>query len=327
MHARRARQDGRISADVARARESGSVRGRGRRASALSDLAHGDACGHRRVGGHRQVGVEPHIDRGRGHTCARIDIGRTHGQARQRLEDVMNTDTRPTDWPLKIFSVNGVKEVLSRVSDDFHAETGRRLAFTFGTIGALQDKMASGEKPDALVAMAAAMTRAEQNGLVETGSSVEVGRTGLAAVVREGAPPPDISSTEAFRNALLSARSIAYTDPKTGAASGIAVAEILERLGIADQLKDKTVLVDGGPVGEVVARGDAELGIQQVTELLPVNGITFLSGFAAVLQRVTVYRAAGLRLSVDKPGTARFLSFVTSPRMQRRFADAGFGRY
>lgn len=239
----------------------------------------------------------------------------------------MKADTRTDGAALKVFSVNGVKEVLSKLADEFYAETGERVGFTFGTIGALQDKMAAGDMPDVLVAMAAAMTKAEEQGLIAKGSGVEVGRTGLAAVVREGSPLPDISSAESFRDALLNAKSLAYTDPKTGAASGVAAAKIIEQLGIADKLKDKTILVGGGPIGEVVAEGRAELGIQQVTELLPVKGIAFLAPFPPDLQRVTVYQAAVLRRTASLQSAARFVSFVTSPKIKQRFADAGFGRY
>ncbi len=140
-------------------------------------------------------------------------------------------------------------------------------------------------------------------------------------------PVPDISTTRRFRDALLNAKSVAYTDPQTGAASGIAVAEILNQLGIADRMKGKTVLVGGGPVGEIVAQGRAELGIQQITELLPVKGIAFLGAFPSELQRVTVYQAAVLCRTNQPRSAAKFVSFITSSKIKQRFAEAGFGRY
>jgi molybdate transport system substrate-binding protein len=228
---------------------------------------------------------------------------------------------------LQVFAVNGVKEVLSRIAERSSAAVGEQVRYTFGTIGALQDRMAAGDTPDVLIAMSAAMAKAEAAGLIAQGASFEVGRTGLAMVVKQGAASPDISSAAAFRDALLSAKSLAYTDPKTGAASGIAVAKIIEQLGIVDAVKGKTVLVGGGPVGKVVAEGQAELGIQQVTELLPVKGIAFVERFPSELQCVTVYQAAVLRRTERADGAAKFVSFITSPEIKQCFAEAGFGRY
>ncbi len=239
----------------------------------------------------------------------------------------MAQDAHPQASDLKVFSVNGVKEVVSRLADAFHAETGEHVRFTFGTIGALQDKIRTGDMPDVLIAMSSAITKAVEQGLIANGQGIEVGRTGLGAVVKEGMPAPDISTRQKFRDSILSATSLAYTDPRTGAASGVAVAEILEQLGIADRVKDKTVLVGGGPVGEVVAQGRAEIGIQQMTELLPVKGVTFLAAFPPELQRVTVYQAAPLRRAERPRTAANFVGCLISPKIKQRFTEAGFGRY
>lgn len=239
----------------------------------------------------------------------------------------MALDSRTEAHALKVFSVNGVKDVIARLGEAFHAETGDEVHFTFGTIGALQSKMSAGELPDVLIAMTAAMSRAEEQGLIEKDASAEVGRTGLGLAVKEGAPLPDVSTPLSFRDTLLKAKSLAYTDPQTGAASGVAFAKMLDEMGMADQMKDKAVLVSGGPVGEVVAQGRAELGIQQVTELLPVKGITLLGSLPSELQRVTVYQAAVVLRSENPRLAAAFLKFVTSSKVKPAFTEAGFGRY
>jgi len=239
----------------------------------------------------------------------------------------MVPDQRSEAHALKVFSVNGVKDVMARLGEAFHAETGDEVHFTFGTIGALQNKMSAGDLPDVLIAMAAAMSRAEEQGLIEKNASAEVGRTGLGLAVKEGAPLPDVSTPQSFRETLLKARSLAYTDPQTGAASGVAFATMLDDMGLADQVKDKVVLVSGGPVGEVVAEGGAELGVQQVTELLPVKGIALLGSLPPEHQRVTVYRAAVVLGSGKPKLAAAFLNFVTSSDVKPVFAGAGFGRY
>jgi molybdate transport system substrate-binding protein len=228
---------------------------------------------------------------------------------------------------LKVFSVNGVKDVMAGLGEAFRAETADEVHFTFGTIGALQNRMSAGDLPDVLIAMAAAMSRAEEHGQIARNASVEVGRTGLGLAVKKGAPLPDVSTSPGLRDTLLKAGSLAYTDPRTGAASGVAFAEMLDAMGIADQVKDKIVLVSGGPVGEVVAQGRAELGVQQVTELLPVKGITLLGSLPSEHQRVTVYRAAAMLGSTKPRLAAAFLQFVTSSKVKPAFTDAGFGRY
>jgi molybdate transport system substrate-binding protein len=228
---------------------------------------------------------------------------------------------------IKVFSVNGVKEVMGKLGADFQAATGDQVRITFGTIGALEEKMHAGDMPDVLVAISPGIAKAEQEGTIIAGSAIEVGRTGMGLAVKEGATVPDISTLQSFRNALLKAKSLAFSDPKTGAASGVAFAKALAQMGIADQVKDKTVLVSNGSVGELVAQGRVEVGVQQITELLPVKGIVLVGPLPPELQSVTVYQAAILRQAAKSHVAATFVHFITSPEVARRFADAGFGHY
>jgi molybdate transport system substrate-binding protein len=228
---------------------------------------------------------------------------------------------------MKVFSVNGVKDVLAKLGADFQATTGTHVQFTFGTIGALEEKMRAGDMPDVLVAILPAIVKAEQQGTIVAGSGTEVGRTGMGVAVKAGAVVPDISTLQAFRNALLKATSLAYSDPKTGAASGVAFAKVITQMGIADQVKDKTVLVAGGSVGELVAQGRVEIGIQQMTELLPVKGIVLVGPLPSEVQSVTIYQAAILRQTAKPQLAASFVHFITSPEVAKKFAEAGFGRY
>jgi molybdate transport system substrate-binding protein len=253
---------------------------------------------------------------------------RSHLGKRNQAEEIMVLESSAAAHALKVFSVNGVREVMVRLGEAFHAETGDEVHFTFGTIGVLQNRMSAGDLPDVLVAMAAVMSRAEEQGLIDKNASVEVGRTGLGLAVKEGAAPlPDVSTSSGLRDTLLKARSLAYTDPRTGAASGVAFAEMLADMGIADAVKDKAVLVSGGPVGEVVAQGRAELGVQQVTELLPIKGIALLGSLPPEQQRVTVYQAAVVLRCTKPKLAAAFLKYVTSCKVKPAFTDAGFGRY
>ena len=228
---------------------------------------------------------------------------------------------------MKVFSVNGVKDVLLKLGADFETATGTHVQFTFGTIGALEEKMRAGDTPDVLVAISPAIEKAGRQGTIVAGSGIEVGRTGMGVAVRAGAPAPDISTLQAFRRTVLNAASLAYSDPRTGAASGVAFAKVLDEMGIASQVKDKTVLVSGGSVGELVAQGRVELGIQQITELLPVKGIVLVGPLPPEVQSVTVYQAAILRQTAKPQFAASFVHFITSPEVAKKFTEAGFGRY
>ena len=240
-------------------------------------------------------------------------------------DSLMNMPSNDNKSVLTVFGVDGVKSVITQLADVFRTERGQDMRVTYGTIGALEDKMSAGELPDVLLAMEAGIAKAKQQGRIEKDYTPEMGGTGLGVAVKDGAPQPDISTSERFRDTLLGVKSFAYTDPRTGAASGVAVAEILRELKIADQVKDKAVVLSGEPVGEAVARGRVELGIQQVTELLPVKGITLLRSFPTDLQRVTVYQAAITVGTKNRKSAADFIAFVTSAKAKPVFVAAGFG--
>ncbi len=225
---------------------------------------------------------------------------------------------------IKVFSVNGVKSVMLKIGPEFEKTSGDRVQFTFATIGALQQKLAAGEIPDVLIAISPAIATAEQQGKLMPGSAVEVGRTSIGIAVKEGAPVPDVSTAQKLRQAVLNARSLVYSDPKSGAASGVAFAQLLERLGVAEQVKDKTTLITSS-VGELVAQGKFELGAQQISELLPVKGI-IVQSLPAELQTVTIYRAAILAQSSKQQSSAKFIRFITSAEAVKVFSDAGFGK-
>jgi molybdate transport system substrate-binding protein len=150
--------------------------------------------------------------------------------------------------------------------------------------------------------------------LIKKGKVAANGRFDLAdsfigAAVREGAPKPDIGSVEAFKKTLLDAKSIAYSD----SASGVYISsELFQRLGILDQVKDKARMIPAEPVGRVVARGEAELGFQQISELKPVQGIVIVGPLPAELQKVTIF-SAGLTANAKEPEAAKALiAFLSS---------------
>ena len=138
------------------------------------------------------------------------------------------------------------------------------------------------------------------------GSRKNLARVGVGVVVKEGAAKPDIGSVDAFKKMLLAAKSVAYIDPAAGGSSGIYVAGLLDKLGIAANVKPKAKLIPGGAVAQHIANGEAELGIHQISEILPVKGVTLVGPLPSEIQNYTVY-AAGLGANAKESAAAKAL--------------------
>lgn len=194
---------------------------------------------------------------------------------------------------IKVLTAGAFKQVLLMLVPDFEKQTGHKVIVQNDTVGALAKRIEGGEVFDLAVLTPAAVNDLSSKGKFVAGSRTNLGRVGVGVVVREGAPKPDISSVDAFKKALLAAKSVAYIDPAAGGSSGIYVAGLLDRLGVAAEVKPKAKLIPGGAVAEHIARGEAELGIHQISEILPVKGVTLVGPLPADIQNYTIY-AAGL---------------------------------
>jgi len=224
---------------------------------------------------------------------------------------------------INVLSAGAVRSVVSTVSDTFAKETGNSVKGTFGTVGVVRQKLAAGEPADVIIATDVAIDELARQGAIVPGTRTDIARAGVGVGVREGAARPDISTPEAFKQALLSAKSIVYVDPAQGATSGIHFASVLERLGIADAVKSKTLLWPGGYAAEAVADGRAELVVHQISEILPVKGVTLVGPLPKELQKITIY-SAGLATKAASPEAARaFVGFLASPPVKAKFAAAG----
>ncbi len=170
-------------------------------------------------------------------------------------------------------------------------------------------RLKGGEVVDLVIISAPSIDALIAAGKIVPGSRVDLAKSGVGVAVRAGAPRPDVSSADALRRALLAAKSIAYS---TGP-SGVYLADLFQRMGIADELKSKIKQIKGEPIGAAVARGEAEIGFQQVSELLPIAGIDFLGPLPAEVQQITVF-SAGLHASAKEPAAAKaFVTFLTAP--------------
>jgi molybdate transport system substrate-binding protein len=175
----------------------------------------------------------------------------------------------------------------------------------------MMKRLTGGEVFDLVVMAGPSIDELIKLGKIVPGSRVDLAKSGVGAAVRAGAPKPDISSGEALKRAMLAAKSIAYS---TGP-SGVYLAGLFQRMGIADEIKPKVKLAPPGmPVGEMIARGDAEIGFQQVSELLPVAGIDFIGPLSADVQQITVF-AGGIHVAATQADAAKALvKFLTSPQ-------------
>jgi molybdate transport system substrate-binding protein len=218
---------------------------------------------------------------------------------------------------IKVVSGGAFKQVLNALAAEYEKETGDRLDITYQTVGQHLDLIRGGKEDfDVAVLTPEAIDGLVKEGKVIPGSSAALAKVGVGVVVKAGAPKPDIATVEAFKKALLAAKSVAYIDPKAGGSSGIYVAGLLQRLGIADQVNAKAVLVHGGAVADHVADGEAEIGVHQISEILPVAGVTLVGPLPAEIQNFTIY-AAGVGTAAKDSATARALvKFLSGPHAQ-----------
>ena len=224
---------------------------------------------------------------------------------------------------IKLLSAGAVRAVVAEASDTFARDTGNSVKGTFGPVGVVRNRLTAGEPVDVVIATDVAIDELARAGVIVAGTRTDIARAAVGVGVRDGAPRPDISTPEAFKQALLAAKSIVYVDPAQGATSGIHFAAVLQRLGIADQVKGKTILWPGGYAAEAVASGQAELVVHQISEIMPVRGVTLVGPLPAELQKLTVY-SAGLATKSDAPEAARaFLRFLVSPPVKAKFAASG----
>ncbi|SED59838.1 molybdate transport system substrate-binding protein [Pseudomonas mohnii] len=219
---------------------------------------------------------------------------------------------------IRVMTSGGFTAAYKILGPKFAAATGNTLHTELGpSMGkapeAIPNRLARGEQADVVIMVGYALDDLIKQGKVDPASRVELADSRIGLVVREGAPKPDISSIDGLKETLLDAKSVAYSD----SASGVYIEQqLFKRLGIEDQLKPKSTMVAKIPVASVVATGDYQLGFQQVSELLPVPGVSFVAKIPESVQSVTRF-AAGIAQGAQHPAEAKaLLAYLASAQAQ-----------
>lgn len=226
---------------------------------------------------------------------------------------------------VKVMTSGGLTAALAELTPAFERATGYKVVTSYGaSMGGAPDSIPSrlqrGEPVDVVILASEALDDLIAKGRVVAGSRVDLARSSIGMVVRAGAPKPDIGSVDALKRTLLQAKSIAYS----ASASGVYLStELFPRLGIADELAGKSKRIESERVATVVARGDAEIGFQQISELLPVPGIDYVGPLPSEVQKVTVF-SAGVAATAKAPdAAAAFIRFLASPAAASAITKSG----
>jgi molybdate transport system substrate-binding protein len=220
----------------------------------------------------------------------------------------------PPSRDLKVLTAGALEPLVAAVAAQIGRDTGRRIVVETGTAGALGKRAAAGEAFDAIVVTQAGIDQLMKSGKVAPGSAIPLARVGIGVAVKAGTPPPDIHDIAALRRTLLDARAVALIDPAAGGSSGIYLAGLFERMGIAGAMQRKAVLVPGGLTGAKLVSGEADLALQQITELHAVPGTTVVGPLPAEVQNYTVYTGAVSAGSGDAGAATALLERVRDAR-------------
>lgn len=221
---------------------------------------------------------------------------------------------------ISVLSGGAAKSFIEPLAATFR---GHAVRLEFQPMGKLTKSLADGYPADMVVITSEVAEQLRGGPTLDFSRAKPIARVGIGVAVHESAPIPDIRTVEAFKKTLLAAKSVVYIDPNLGT-SGKHVAEMLQRLGIADQVNAKARLGSGGYVTEPVGRGEIELGIHQISEILPVKGVKLAGPLPAELQKYTVYVAVPVARAAQQHVISDFIQHLSGPEARQRLAQAGY---
>jgi molybdate transport system substrate-binding protein len=231
----------------------------------------------------------------------------------------MDTPIEPiADSAIQILCAGAMHPIVDALAGELARAADRPIAARFASSGGVKARVLAGEPADVVITTAAAMDELAHDDKIVPLTATAVARSAIGVAVRAGGAKPDIASVEAFQRALRDARSIAIADPVTGSPSGNHLLGVLVRLGMTAELQDKIRWIGGGAggvvvVGDAVVKGEAEIGLQQIAEILSVPGLDFVGPLPDELQHVTVFCAAVATGATDMAAARRVLECFASP--------------
>ena len=225
---------------------------------------------------------------------------------------------------LKVMCARSMHQVVGALTDAFRRETGHEVELSFGTVGALQKRLDAGETADVLVLGAPAIDKLAKAGTV--GPATNIATTSVGIAVRDGATPPDVSTPAAFKQALVAARKVAFSDAAVGGSAGIYLAKLFVEMGLADEIARKGMpQQSGGEVANRVANGEADIGMTLIAEIVPIQGARVIGPLPAPLGNDTTYAAAVTAGSAVRRTPAQaFIGALTQPSARGAWEAAGF---
>lgn len=225
---------------------------------------------------------------------------------------------------VKVLCAIAMQQLMENLGPKFEQATGHQLAVTIATLGPALKRIQDGEIYDVVWLPRPGIESLTKEGKVVASTLTVIASTGIGVAVRKGAPKPDISSPEAFKRAMLAAKSITHGNPKYGGLSGIHVVKVFERLGIAEEMKSKTVLLNkAGLAGVFVANGEAEIVVQPIQELMVVAGIDIVGPLPGNLQDTVAYLAAIMANAKDAEASKALVSFLRTPEAAKVIKTMG----
>ena len=227
---------------------------------------------------------------------------------------------------IRALVATAMKTSIDELAPQFEGKTGHKLRIIYGPSGTLTKRISDGEVADFAILGAEGYQELTTQSKILAGSGVTIAVAKIGVAVPKGAAKPDISSTEAFKIALLAAKSIAYVNPASGGSSAVYLTRVFETMGIAEVLKAKTKLAAGGPngyAGVFAANGEAEIAMQMMPELMAVSGIDIVGPLPGEFQNVTTYVASIPSNAQEMEGAQTLISFLVTPTSAQLFKMKG----
>ncbi len=236
------------------------------------------------------------------------------------------TATNVVATEIRLLSGSAIIPVMVELIPEFEQSSGYKVTSDLnGTIGGMTDRVLKGEAADVAIVSGAQIDKLQKADKVVAGSRVDLARVGVGVFARKGAAKPDITSVEAFKRTMLAAKSIGWNDPAAGAPVGIYMVGLVERLGIANEMKPKiTTFKQRSERFEAVARGDVEIGFNQISEILAAPGVDLVGSLPAEIQSDTLFAAGIVMSGTEKEGGKALIRFLTSPAARGVWTAKGF---